>query len=185
MKTNSEKRELRKKRTAEIFTPAWLVNQMLDKLPEECWEPTRTFCDPACGNSNMLIEVFIRKIAKGNNPAQSLSTIYGADIMMDNIQECRKRLLHILLQNNQITEEDVAIVFTNIVCTPLSQYPKGSLDYDFSFNRTRQVEEVARWYKEIQKDAELFLTSYDDVETEPEPLIENDMFSACAGKGEQ
>ena len=164
--------------TAEVFTPASLVNQMLDKLPEESWQPTRTFIDPACGNGNMLVEVFIRKILKGISPTQALSTIYGTDIMADNIQECRKRLLHILLQNNQITREDVETVFTNIVCTPLRNYPGGSLDYNFSFKKTKQTKEVNRWYEEIQKDAELFLTSHDDVEIEPEPKNTYDMFSA-------
>ena len=35
---NSKNRQERSKVTAEIFTPPWLVNEMLDKLPLEIWE---------------------------------------------------------------------------------------------------------------------------------------------------
>jgi hypothetical protein len=160
---NQDKRELRRKTTAEVFTPSWLVNQILDKLPEECCEPSKTFCDPACGNGNMLIEVFRRKVLKGSNPSQALSTIYGVDIMADNIQECRKRLLYLLNDSHSITREDVENVFTNIVLVPLSKYPLGSLSYDFSFGRTEEQEEIDRWYDEIQKDAELFLTTHEEI----------------------
>jgi len=53
------------KRTAEIFTPAFLVNEILDKLTEygpEIWNEEKTFLDPACGNGNFLIEILKRKL---------------------------------------------------------------------------------------------------------------------------
>ena len=64
------RREARKSQTAEDFTPAPLVNEMLDKLAKygpESWKPGKTFLDPACGNGNMLVEVLKRKISLGHD----------------------------------------------------------------------------------------------------------------------
>jgi len=62
-KTIEERRSERKKQTAEVFTPPKLVSDMLDKLPDTVWEDGKTFCDPACGDGNFLIQVLWRKIA--------------------------------------------------------------------------------------------------------------------------
>ena len=123
----------RVKQTAEIFTPPKLVNEMLDKLPDEVWEESKTFCDPACGDGNMLVEVLKRKLEKGHDPLKALCTIYGTDIMKDNIDECRERLWRIVLEKSVLTAEHIRVVVNNIRCTPISHYPNGSLDYDFSF----------------------------------------------------
>jgi hypothetical protein len=130
----TDKRAKRRKQTAEVFTPAELVNEMLDKLNEygpESWEPGKTFLDPACGNGNMLVEILKRKISLGHSPSKALASIYGTDIMADNIEECKNRLLVIIGPSKRRRR----IVDQNIVCTPLDQYPNGSLDYDFSFGQ--------------------------------------------------
>lgn len=87
------KSKKRVKEKGEVFTPPSLVNEMLDQLPPETWQPNKTFLDPACGNGNMLVEVVRRKIEKGHCPIQAISTTYGIDIMEDNIKECKERLL--------------------------------------------------------------------------------------------
>ena len=135
---NHQKRKQRQKQTGEIFTPPGLVNEMLDKLPVENWEAAKTFCDPACGNGNMLIEVLRRKLERGHDPLQALSTIYGADCMYENILECRLRLLKIIATAGlPITAEMVVVIMNNLKETPIGeQYPRGSLDYDFSFRPT-------------------------------------------------
>ena len=80
----------------EVFTPSWLVNEMLDKLPEDQWtDPSKTFIDPACGNGNFLVEVVRRKIENGSQPLHALTTTYGVDIMPDNIAECQQRLVRV------------------------------------------------------------------------------------------
>lgn len=65
---------------------------MLDKLPKSMWKEEKTFCDPTCGNGNMLVEILKRKLAKGHDPVRALNTLYGVDIMRNNIDECRMRL---------------------------------------------------------------------------------------------
>ena len=114
----------RVKQTGEVFTPPELVNEILDNLPKDVWsDPNKTFCDPACGDGNFLIEVVGRKIENGASPTQALSTTYGVDIMEDNVQQCQYRLLKIAGD----TPEHRQIVQKNIVCA-------DSLTYDFNFD---------------------------------------------------
>lgn len=154
--TNSieQKRKARKKQTAEDFTPAWLVNQMLDKLNEygkESWEPNKTFLDPACGNGNILVEVLKRKLSLGHDPTEALKSVYGVDIMDDNIKECRLRLLKVIHDSGKEIElEHIKTVFTNIVVTRLSKYKNGSLDYDFKFENKVSKKNIEPWLDGIK-----------------------------------
>ena len=128
---------------------------MLNKLPDEVWEENKTFCDPACGNGNFLIWILLRKIAKGHNPLEALKTVYGADIMRDNIQECRLRLLKVISLFEEITEEHVKTIFKNIVWINMHKHPGGSLDYDFSFNDRPKKANVEQWMKNIHENNKL------------------------------
>ena len=102
-----ERDQLRVKATGEVFTPTPLVQEVLDKLPmEQFTDPTKTFLDPACGDGQFLGEVLIRKMENGSTFEQALSTTYGVDLMEDNVELCRERLLcgqehlrHIIEQN--------------------------------------------------------------------------------------
>ncbi len=82
----------RVKKNAEVFTPPEIVNEMLDRLPKEQWEESKTFLDPACGSGNMLIEVYRRKMKLNHDPYTIASSTYGIDIMEDNVVECKQRL---------------------------------------------------------------------------------------------
>jgi type I restriction-modification system DNA methylase subunit len=130
-----ETRNDRQKKTAEVFTPDTLVNEMLNKLPKEVWKENKTFCDPACGNGAFLVNVLLRKLNNKHNPLEALQSIYGADIMKDNIKECRYRMLKIISKYELITIKHIRVVTTNIVWLNTKYYKKGSLDYDFEFNR--------------------------------------------------
>jgi len=83
----------------EVFTPPWLVNQMLDELDESSFNaPGKTFIDPACGNGNILVEVIRRKMKNGCTAYQALMTTYGIDIMPDNVADCRKRMVEVAFE---------------------------------------------------------------------------------------
>jgi type I restriction-modification system DNA methylase subunit len=89
-----ERDRLRVKATGEVFTPTPLVQEMLDQLSDTLFDdPTKTFIDPSCGDGQFLSEVLIRKLERGHDFAQALSTIYGVDLMPDNVELCRERLL--------------------------------------------------------------------------------------------
>ena len=110
----------RVKATGEVFTPTPLVQEVLDQLPQELFaDPDKTFIDPACGDGQFLSEVLIRKLENGIDFATALSTIYGVDLMPDNVKLCQDRLLcgH---------EELRHIVEKNIV-------EANGLDYDYCF----------------------------------------------------
>jgi len=129
--THIEKiRKDRKKQTAEDFTPKELVSEMLDKLPQEVFsDPSKTFCDPAAGNGNFLIQVLQRKLDQGHDPLQALSTIYGVELMPDNVLEMKERLLSLIPTKFYKKAED--IVNTNIVC-------HNSLTWDFENWKTTE-----------------------------------------------
>ena len=104
-----ERDQLRVKATGEVFTPTPLVQEILDKLQQDVFtDPTKTFLDPTCGDGQFLGEVLIRKMENGSTFEEALSTTYGVDLMIDNVDLCRERLLcgredlrHIVVQNIQ------------------------------------------------------------------------------------
>ena len=117
----------RVKELGEVFTPPELVNQMLNKLPSDCWEPEKTFLEPACGTGNFLVEILKRKLDTGHHPLQALSTIFAIDIMDDNVRESRERLFAIVnlrLTDNE-KEEARTLIERNIIC-------ENALELDFS-----------------------------------------------------
>jgi len=113
----------RVKQTGEIFTPTKLVRQELDKCPQTIFAKIdQTFLDPSCGDGQFLAEVLIRKLENNIPYDQALSTIYGVDLMADNIKLCQDRLLC-----NQ--EQYRHIVENNIVCA-------DALTYHYRFDGT-------------------------------------------------
>jgi len=145
------RRSERAKHTGEFFTPALLVNEMLDQLPNTIWEPGRTFCDPAAGNGNMLVEVLRRKLRLKHDSMGALKSIFGLDIMLDNIRECRARLLRITKDEFgiKITMEHVKAVLDNIRC--VNRKRRGSLGYDFEFKKyCHKKSDYHTWYNWAQ-----------------------------------
>ncbi|MCC6424835.1 MAG: SAM-dependent DNA methyltransferase [Phycisphaerales bacterium] len=92
----------------EVFTPPGLVNDMLDLVAHECDRIDARFLEPACGDGNFLAEVLRRKLLavdrrNGRNPGKwerdailALCSLYGIDLLADNIADCRARLLNIV-----------------------------------------------------------------------------------------
>jgi hypothetical protein len=115
-----QKRIERKKETAEDFTPEPLVNEMIDKLPQEVWtDPSKTFLDNSAGNGNFLVAVLQRKLDHGHDPIQALSTIYGVELMHDNVEELHHRMYTIvkdLLVTQEHKDKALEIIKENIVC---------------------------------------------------------------------
>lgn len=97
----------------EVFTNEREVNAMLDMVKNEAERIDSHVLEPACGNGNFIVEVLRRKMAsvrKKSTPEKrkkvsipdyeqnsilAIGSIYGIDIMMDNVIECRQRLFDI------------------------------------------------------------------------------------------
>ena len=118
-----ERSQQRIKATGEVFTPTQLVQEMLSRLPSEVFiDKEKTFLDNSCGDGQFLGEILIRKMENGSSFEQALSTIYGVELMPDNAEECRRRLL--------CGREDLRhIVERNIVCA-------NALEYHYRFDGT-------------------------------------------------
>lgn len=91
----------------EVFTAEREVNAMLDLVANECLRPDSRFLEPACGNGNFLTAILKRKLSElrrkyKNSPYDyekqaivAIGSLYGVDIMRDNVEECRERLFSI------------------------------------------------------------------------------------------
>ena len=61
IKVNLTPNEKERKENGEVFTPMWLVNEMLDKLPSDVWSDKNCkWLDPAVGIGNFPIEIYLR-----------------------------------------------------------------------------------------------------------------------------
>ncbi len=99
-----------KKRVAdhgEVFTSDREVNAMLDLVKQETERIDSRFLEPACGDGNFLAEILRRKlkIVKSRykrSPSDyekyavlAVTSIYGVELLQDNVDECIKRLFEI------------------------------------------------------------------------------------------
>jgi hypothetical protein len=110
------KSEERVKNLGEVFTPRELVLELLNELPEDRWSnPNETFIDPACGNGNFLVEIFIKRLDSNIDPMTAAETLYGIDIMPDNISECHKRIREVAMSTSVDMSEFDEVLQRNIV----------------------------------------------------------------------
>ena len=108
-----------KKRVAdhgEVFTPAWMVEAMLDLVKEETERIDSRFLEPACGSGNFIVQILKRKLAavevkfgKSDFERQhyallGLMCIYGIELLADNIAECRANVLDVFAEYLNIDE---------------------------------------------------------------------------------
>ena len=88
----------------EVFTAEREVKAMCELVGNMCDDYSKRFLEPACGDGNFLAEILSRKLAniKKNYKRSSydferfsvfaVSSIYGVELLMDNVIECRNRL---------------------------------------------------------------------------------------------
>ncbi|EMQ99116.1 N-6 DNA methylase [Paeniglutamicibacter gangotriensis] len=102
----------------EVFTPAWLVEAMLDLVKDETERIDSRFLEPACGSGNFIVRVLRRKLAaveikygksafeKRHYALYGLMCIYGIELLPDNVAECRENMLEIFDDFLALTEDD-------------------------------------------------------------------------------
>lgn len=139
--TNQENQIVSKERVlnhGEVYTADREVNSMLDLVQQETDRIESRFLEPACGKGNFLKEVLKRKLQTTEtryNRSQleyeryavlSISSIYGIDILEDNVHECQERLFEIFLEKysnlyqknikNECLDAVRYILEINIIC---------------------------------------------------------------------
>lgn len=92
----------------EVFTPPRLVEAMLDLVQPETDRIDSRFLEPACGSGNFLVPILQRKLAtvdaryrtsefeKRHFALLALMSVYGIELLADNVAECRRNLLKLL-----------------------------------------------------------------------------------------
>ena len=110
-----------KKRVAdhgEVFTPAWMVDAMLDLVKDETKRIDARFLEPACGSGNFVVPVLQRKLTavqmkfcksdfnRRHYALLGLMCCYGIELLADNIEECRANILEVLSDYLRLSPED-------------------------------------------------------------------------------
>ena len=101
----------------EVFTPAWMIEAMLDLVKNESERIDSRFLEPACGSGNFLVQVLQRKLAaveikygkndfeKKHHALLGLMCTYGIELLGDNTEECRENLLKIFAEYLKVEAE--------------------------------------------------------------------------------
>ena len=122
----------------EVFTREQEVNAMLDLVKDETLRIESRFLEPACGDGNFLIQILKRKleiVEKNYRTSQreyefyavlAICSIYGIELLKDNVEASRKRLLsYFILQYEQTflnqTNPDCIAVVTFILSLNIVQ----------------------------------------------------------------
>ena len=94
----------------EVFTPAWMVEAMLDLVKGETERIDSRFLEQACGDGNFLVQILRRKLAavevkygksdfeRRHYALLGLMCLYGIELLPDNIVDCRANLLEIFAE---------------------------------------------------------------------------------------
>ncbi len=102
----------------EVFTPAWMVEAMLDLVKDDTERIDSRFLEPACGSGNFLVRILQRKLAavelkfgksdfeKRHYALLALMCSYGIELLADNIAECRANMLEILADYLSLDESE-------------------------------------------------------------------------------
>lgn len=89
--------------TQEDFTPVHIVEDMISRLTDDVFLiPSKTVLDNSCGIGNFLVEILNRKLSncKTLDDAKSaVRSIYGVELMADNVEECRNRLYETFIKH--------------------------------------------------------------------------------------
>lgn len=117
----------------EVFTPPWMVEAMLDLVKGESQRINSRFLEPACGSGHFMVAILARKLATvqatyAKSPQDrryfallGLMSIYGIELLLDNVNECRQVMLERFAQFMGIDSDDVlyraasSVVHANIV----------------------------------------------------------------------
>lgn len=122
----------------EVFTAEREVEAMCDLVKQETERIDSRFLEPACGDGNFLSVILKRKLAIvkkkykrsaydwERNSLLALGSMYGVDIMLDNVLACQERLFEIWNKeykavckkecNEETREAARFILKLNIVC---------------------------------------------------------------------
>lgn len=192
-----------KKRVAdhgEVFTSEREVNAMLDLVKPETERIESRFLEPACGNGNFLVEILRRKLVAVKKASKyrgkifpadyqkksilALCSIYGVELLQDNVDACIERLYDIWNNeyskvmkkeaNDEAREVAMYILKKNILCgdtltmlkadgTPIIFSQWDLISGDNIKRRDFRLDELMRGEEEVIGDAPILEYLQDSV----------------------
>lgn len=102
----------------EVFTPPELVEAMIGLVRAEAERIDSRFLEPACGSGNFLVMVLRHKLAtvearygqgefeRRHHALLALMSIYGIELLSDNVAECRENLLQVFAEYLEVRAGD-------------------------------------------------------------------------------
>lgn len=130
----------RQKVAGEVFTPPDTGWDMLELVITH--DPNLiggSYLDPSCGTGNLLVCVLGMKIEAGIDPHQALESLYGIELMEDNVATCRQRLVQYAVEHGGDPVRCLAIVNS----CPDSTYPRivchDTFEWDVAYWRPSDV----------------------------------------------
>lgn len=119
---------------AEVLTPRWVVDKMLDEIPDVS-DPHKTVFDPGCGRGAFIVAALERKLLRAANADERLwacRSCYGIDIQYDNVQTTRERCAQLAALFG-VPYFDALFVFTrNIIHGDFLFFPQIARIYDWT-----------------------------------------------------
>ena len=106
--------------TQEFFTPFSIVQKMCNMISNDDWaDPTKTFHESSCGNGQFVVYIVWNRIQHGIDWQTALKTLYGLELMPDNVIECHDRVIDLLIKLGIEFDERTArkIMKKNLVCS--------------------------------------------------------------------
>lgn len=176
----TDKRKERHHITQEDFTPDMIVEMMLNKLPRSVFTNfSKKIMDNSCGIGNFLVAVLKRRLKKCKTPQdaiRAMKSIYGVELMADNVAECRQRLYDTILTKFPTIADDEVLNFNvravirnrivwydslkfNYEWKKLRTYGDHDKTINFEERRTAKDIKYPMWYQEekpIVKELSLF-----------------------------
>ena len=108
------------KSTQEFFTPYEIVKRMCDKVSDEDWRnPNKTFLEPCFGNGQFVLYIIYKRLHSKIDWKTTLETLYGVELMQDNVVETKERIFNLLdkLNIQYDKSEAQSILDANLICS--------------------------------------------------------------------
>jgi RNA processing factor Prp31 len=107
MNSNQIKSKNRVLKHGEVLTPSWVVNDMLDLIPDDGTKISSRYLENSCGEGAFLTEILKRKLEvvfkNYRNTKErefytivALTNIYGLELLKDNVETTKERLREII-----------------------------------------------------------------------------------------
>lgn len=137
----------RAKTYAEVLTPRWLAEMMVDQCEPEISYVNKLVFEPACGEGAFITVVLRRKLERATTDEERLmccQTCYGVDIQYDNVQITRKNLTKIAVSFGVKKDKAQFIFARNIVHGDMLFFPMIIRFYDWDSETWHTLEEMAK-----------------------------------------